>query len=588
MIKDLLESRQSNGTYRRPAKGKGKGKGKGKANSHTSDLGPGLGTDRPQRSGEPRYAGRTEQEVAHVIANKGGWDGIRQFVKYRGKILTGVFKEGDLRCTRCGSATCRPWKEECWVCGATLPGGGMPKDSSKKKPPGRENKPKETDEDAHGPSDEYDSLVLPRAADMSSVKKRPPSSAATVLATVALKASPTYAEVVAGSPPPHAAPPPTSPPTADAPTTSAEDDAVNEKVMRELRAVMAKLPATAPEVRTLAEFLEKRAETDTRLKRQKAEAKSEAADFTGMTYECVLAHHETRLAAAKKRAAEHSAKREAEQESRRKDQERDRARLQKVVDTAIKELDEFNKLAAQSTAEWEASEKAKAADLQIQVERATEEVSRARAALQAAPAPNTKFGHNDATAAGKSSATGSDKGSEDVMGGKGAGAGNIGVSHPPTPKQVQPLITPPKLQPPTDPSALKRLSHARAVHQLWSIQVGDWPLTPEMLGLTTQEIAQLVGEAIWTRAPLMSERAQIPSDLASYISMALMGLEVSAAAQAAAESALGAARHATEAHRSTANPPSPPADQDECQARPNKHARKDTDAGSGDVTDMEM
>ncbi len=123
------------------------------------------------------------------------------------------------------------------------------------------------------------------------------------------------------------------------------------------------------------------------------------------------------------------------------------------------------------------------------------------------------------------------------------------------------------------------------MHQLWSVQEGDWPLTPTMLGLSTQELAQLVGEAIWTRAPLVSEHAPIPKSLAGFIAMALNGLEVSAAAQASAQ---GAARQIMEAHQTSSSTQRASTGEDELQAPPNKHARIGSDAETGDATDVEM
>ncbi len=168
-----------------------------------------------------------------------------------------------------------------------------------------------------------------------------------------------------------------------------------------------------------------------------------------MTYECILAHRETRLAAVKKRAAENSARREADQANRRKDLEKDRATLQKTVDRALKELEEFDELSAVRTAEWEASERAKAADLQEQVERATEEVNRAKAALLAAPAPNTKLGQGGTPETGKDAETGTGRDAGVFRGGKGDGTGLSNGRHSPSPKPFTPMIPPP--HPPTHP-----------------------------------------------------------------------------------------------------------------------------------------
>ncbi len=166
-FRDFYELRQLDGKYQNPARVKGKGKGKGHGKSPNADLGTGLNLNRPLRRDEPLHAGRTEQEVAHIIA-EGGWVGSRQYGKHKGKIFTGLYKEGDLCCSRCKSATCRPWKGECWVCGAPLPDGGKPKDATKKQPPGREGKPKEPIGEAQGSADEDDIYTLPWASEMAS------------------------------------------------------------------------------------------------------------------------------------------------------------------------------------------------------------------------------------------------------------------------------------------------------------------------------------------------------------------------------------------------------------------------------------
>ncbi len=574
---------QGNAKMRNSAKPKGKGKGKGLARSLNQELGTGLNQDRPPVRDEQLYAGRTAQEVANVIA-RGGWVGLRQFGKHKGKIFTGTYKEGDLSCSRCGSATCRPWKEDCWVCGAALPRSGSSRDPPKKRPTGKEGKSKEQNEEMQDSADESDEYVLPKASDMASVKKRPPSSVATVLASASLKTSPSYADVVKNVTPADA-PSTSPPPPANPPAPASDPDLLSGAAMGQVKALLATLPPNVKAREELVHLLERHRAAEARQKRQAAEAKSDTIDFTGKTYECILAHHESQLANLKKRAAENSARREADQASRRQELEKDRAKLQKTVDRARKELEEFDELTAVRAAEWEASEQAKAADLQEQIDRASEEVSRAKASLLAAPAPNTKHGQGGTPETGKGTEAGNGREECGIRRRNGDGKEQADVRQPPTPKHFTPMITPPKLQPPSDPTALARLQRALAVHQLWSVQEGEWPLTLVMLGLTTQELSQLVGNDIWARSPLVSEQASIPKSLAGSIAIALNGLEVSAAAEAAAQ---GAVRQVLEAQQTTSTLMESPTEKDEIQATPGNHARTDTGVEAGVGSDVDM
>ncbi len=252
-FQDFLAS-QGDGKYHNPTKVKGKGKGKGQGKTPNAELGTGLNLNRPLRRDEPLYAGRTVQEVTNIISH-GGWVGKRQYGKHGGEFYTGIYKEGDLTCSRCKSATCRPWKEECWVCGASLPGGGTSKDSSKKRPPGRESKPKEPNGEVQGTADEDDMYMLPKASEMASVKKRPPSTAATVLASASLKTRPTFAEVVTNTPS-TTTPSPPSPPADCSPTPASDADILNGTTLGKVKALVAELPATTAERLGLVKLLE--------------------------------------------------------------------------------------------------------------------------------------------------------------------------------------------------------------------------------------------------------------------------------------------------------------------------------------------
>ncbi len=584
---------QEVGKQRNPPKPKGKGKGKGAARPSTQEIGTGLNLSRPIKHGEPLFAGRTAQEVNTIITQGGGWVGKRQYTRYKGDIRTGIRKDGDLSCPRCKSATCRPWRETCWICGASVPGGGGGKAEEQqhgRKTPGKGVKSSATDDGPSDSCDDGDDFVLPKASAMASVKRRPPSTVATVLASASLKTPSTYAEAAAQKPP-TGAPQPAPPPSDGSPSSPTDPDLLTGAALGQVKTLVASLPASV-HVRTgLMELLEKHRAAEARQKRQAADAKQDTVDFTGKTYECILAHHESQLANLKKRAAESSAKREADQEVRRKDRERDRAILQRAADMARKELEEFDELAALRAAEWDASEQAKEADLLDQIKRASEEVERARAAVLAAPAPNTKLGHDPTSGAG----TGAGNGTGGCVGGISGGSGNresrIGLGTP-SPQQFSPLVAPPKLHPPTDPAALERLQRALAVCWQWQQQAEEWPLTPQMLGLSTHELSQLVGDAIWSRSSLVSDQAAIPRSLRGSILMALSGLEVTAAAEAAASVAL---RQSLEAHHAAATATATAMEttndrdrDDDASPPPGKHARIDTDADHAATSDVEM
>ncbi len=566
-------------------KHKGKGKGKGAADSQNREQGTGIDLSRPIRRDEPLHAGRTASEVADIIAH-GGWAGRRQFLKYKGNVHTAIRKDGDLSCSRCKSATCRPWKEACWICGATVPGGGSVEDLPKKRSPAKGGKGGTAEDGTQDAADDSDDFSLPKASAMASVKRRPPSTVATVLASASLKSPQppqTYAEAAAMTPPNGAHQP--APLSSDgAPPSPSDPDLLTGPALGQVKALVAILPASDSTRAGLMERLERHRSAEARVKRLAADAKQDTVDFTGKTFECILAHHESTLASLKKRAAEGSAKREADQEARRKELARDRAVLQKAADMARRELEEFDELAALRTAEWEASEQARAADLQEQITRAQEEVNRAQAALLAAPAPNTKLGHDSAAEA----STGPGKGSGgDEVGGKGGGGNgkNLTVLSPPNPQLFSPMIAPPKLHPPSDPAALGRLQRALAVFRQWSQQADEWPLTPEMLGLTVLELSQLVGGDIWARAPLVSEQAAIPRSLRGSIQIALSGLEVTAAAEAAASDAL---RRSLDVHYAATATTGSTTVRDESAPPPGKHARTEAAETVGNGSDVDM
>ncbi len=576
-----LIAEQGDGNTRSSAQASGKGKGKGTSKSNQG-TGAGAGQRRPSTHGEQLYAGRTAQEVANII-DQGGWIGLRQFGKHRGNIYTGTFKEGDLSCSRCGSATCRPWKPNCWICGATLPKAGQAKEAPRKQTCGRDGKAGEQSEEDHDSDDGCDAFVLPKAAEMASLKKRPPSTVATVLASATLKAGSTYADAVTHNPPAVDQPP--SPPSAGPPPPAADPYLLSGAAMGQVKALLASLPPGVEERKGLVHILERHKEAEAKQKRQAAEAKSDTVDFSDKTYEFVLAHHESQLANLRKRAAENAARRDADQTKRRQETERDRATLQRAVDQTRKELEDFEELTAVRTAEWEATEQAKSADLQEQIERTTEEVSRAKAALLAAPAPNTKRGQGGAAGSGKGTEAGAGRDEDGSRGRNGDGMERADASQPPAPKPFTPLIDPPKLQPPADPAALARLQHAHTVHRAWSVQEGDPPLTPAMLGLTILELSQLVGNDIWSKSPLVSDQAAMPRSLANSMSIALNGLEVAVAAQTAAREAV---RQYMETQQTTGTTLTTPTEGDDVQARPGKHARTGPATEPNAGADVEM
>ncbi len=589
LVWDLL--RQALNAQPSMQKGKGKGKAKGADPQHGPKKGlSGIDLSRPLQPGQPLYAGRTTQEAKKIITD-GGWVGNRQFLEYRGKIYTSLRREGDVECTRCHSGTCRHFRSDCWVCGAQLPGGGGQQETTRK---GKANKahkdskpPKHTNQEGQGEEEEEDFLsTLPKAMDMDYVKKRPPSTAATVLAGVTFSASavaPGTTETPSPMTPSETPPLQCPPPQLD----GDDPDYLDGATLGQVKSLVAKRPTGSKEWTMLKEMLERHVAADSRRKRQGAASKAESMDFTGWTLEKILAHRETRVASTKTRIADNMERREREESERRKSYEQNRATLQKALDKATEQLRIFDEESARRTAEWEAAENARAADLQEQLKLAEEEVARATEAWRKAPAPNTKVGaggsgeNENGKGAGKPTGrdgdTHMDEGGADREHGKPA--------RPPTRNHFQPMITPPKLQPPTDPQALSRLHCAQAVQQLWSVQDGDWPLTPAMLGLSVQEVAQLVGEAIWAKSPLVSEHAHIRKSMIGSIGVALNGLEVTAAAQAAAQET---ARKLMEAPLATAAATTKVTETDgaEVQQPPNKSAKTGDDID--DKADVDM
>jgi hypothetical protein len=384
-------------------KGKGKGKTKSTEPSARKSL-SGIDLTRPLQPGQPLFAGRTTQEAKKIIAD-GGWVGSRQFLEYRGKIYTSLHREGDVECARCKSGTCRHFRSDCWVCGAQLAGGEGQQEAARKGKASKVHKdnkpPKPSEQGGQGEEEEEDFLsTLPKAMDMDYVKKRPPSTAATVLAGVTFSAStaaPSMAETPSPMTPSESSPHQCPPPQLD----GDDPDYLDGATLGQVKALVAKRPTGSKEWTMLKEMLERHVAAEARRKRQGAASKAESIDFTGWTLEKILAHRETRVASTKTRIADNMERREREEAERRKSYEQNRATLQKALDKATEQLRIFDEESAKRTAEWEAAENTRAADLQEQLKLAEEEVTRATEAWRKAPAPNTKVGAGGSGETGK-------------------------------------------------------------------------------------------------------------------------------------------------------------------------------------------
>jgi hypothetical protein len=172
-------------------------------------------------------------------------------------------------------------------------------------------------------------------------------------------------------------------------------------------------------------------------------------------------------------------------------------------------------------------------------------VKRATIALERAPSPDTIITEE---ADGSTGSSGARAGGEtDVSMTDDSTAGALHPSPPsaapPSPTPAPPLgpvvlpAPPPKLQPPTDPKSLERLQGAKVALQVWQVQPHIYPLSPNMLGLTVDECAQLVGAENWAKAPVLDPNAMLRRDIVGIIQVALNELEVSAAAMAAGRDA---------------------------------------------------
>ncbi len=198
-------------------------------------------------------------------------------------------------------------------------------------------------------------------------------------------------------------------------------------------------------------------------------------------------------------------------------------------------LQRFDEKATGVKAEWKAHHEARVAALTRKFKTAEAEVQKAEAARDKAASPNDILGEGQQQQHQRLA-------NDVVMDGTGApalaaAAGGGAPRAPEQPEVLLDFLPPPKLTPPSDPASLERLQKAKATTQLWQIQARDWAITAEALGLSLEEIAQLVGEANWTRTPALSTKADLPRPFVGVIGVALTELEISAAAIAARRSA---------------------------------------------------
>ncbi len=363
------------------------------------------------------------------------------------KIITAVKRDGDLTCHRCGSGTCRPFRKDCWVCGATIGGSGGNSASKAKV--------KTNDDDGDGCEH-----VLIMAESTQTFKKRPPATADTVLAgAAAAAAADDSLSQELGEP------------AADGPGIS-EDSSdeqlgkhiLNGAMLSHVKAVVADQPLGSPAWRAMRTLLEQHTVAMAERDRRGLAAKAEAAGAADDTLEQALANREKYHAFVRAKVADNMKRRADEEAKWKETHDSERGDLQKLLDHAALQLKKFDEKATERAREWRASEDARAARLNAELKQAVTEMEKASTALKSAPRPNMTAAQVEELAKATSGDTSSSSTPPPANPTNDVNMMDDLVTASLTTNEI-PLVPPPKLQPPTDAAALGRLQAAKAVLQ---------------------------------------------------------------------------------------------------------------------------
>ncbi len=257
-------------------------------------------------------------------------------------------------------------------------------------------------------------------------------------------------------------------------------------------------------------------------------AKNEALNTAGKSYLQVSVMRDPRKDAVRKELADFQHTRLQEEAARTQKVTDERRSLTVQLEKVQAQLKVFDEETAARSAEWAAHYDSRAASIAVKLKAAEDAAAKAAAALAAAPSPHAEVPDLAATDADADMDGGATPPAAEAA---GAGAQRQHQQH------ILPFIPPPRLTRPTDPAALAKLQTAKATVQLWMVQSADWPVTPRMLGMEVNDLAQLVGSEHWEQYPVLDTDAVLDRRLIGVVGVALTELEVSAAAAAAAQTA---------------------------------------------------
>ncbi len=260
-------------------------------------------------------------------------------------------------------------------------------------------------------------------------------------------------------------------------------------------------------------------------------AQADAVKTDGKTYAEVLILHERRLLTARQEAEESEKRKAAEVKARREQHDAAKEEFAERLRQAQLEVKKLEEKQKEEDRGWEAHYLQLDAKHAAKIATAEAAVVKAKEALKTAASPHdvVKLENDD----GKQ---------DTAMGEQGTGQPQqqqpTQQQQPPPPTQPLQLMRfapTPQLVPPSDPALLQKLHEAKATLHLWSYQEVVLPLTPENLGLSLEQCAQLIGEDNWKRAACMAPDAPLPRSAIGLLQGALTQLEVNTAAARASQ-----------------------------------------------------
>lgn len=467
---------------------------------------------------QDRYGGKTYDQALAII-QAGGWIGVRQWTQWQGRIYCSNFRKGDKCCSNCKCGTVRPDRTRCWICAKWLgynKGDGPGSDGTK-----MEGGMKTTPPTEKMPETSLSKDMPLTAEQWAANRKKPPNTPAVAIAR-------------------QSAPPTTclgDESDADLRDDDGTTDDVEEKETKldadilnasQLASVKALLdhPSMSATARTA---LQRHADASAEKDRLGFAAKADAVNVAGKTFSQVVLIRERHALAMRQDKEEFETKKATDMKDMKEQHEQARADFTEQLKRAQLHLKNFEDKVLEEKRVWDAHYLQLEAKHAAKVAAAEEALTRAREALKNAPDPYAVV-----------QAEGNDPGAQDVtMGSQQQQQQQLPPSHqqPQQPRQLLPFIPPPQLTPPNDPEMLKKLHDAKAVVQLWLVQDSDWPLTPENVGLTVEQCAQLAGPENWARAACLTASATLPKSTIGVLSAALTQLEVNTAHSRAAEAA---------------------------------------------------